>query len=268
LSFAWSSPAASPQANLEDESASSGDASIANAARDRDASEGSLSTPSIERACGKPVQRFGADVEYHTTLESLCAALAATPGLRCPANRRELAESLIDACGPGRDFPLLERRCGYDSFRVFNEHYNSRATWVFDSATGALVGANVYGDEGLPCGDGNYLSGPDWKTCRSPGLSPDLGCELCEGGPGRDESCPPDVVAVLPSTPCGAPVAGPRCACSELASDNGPFDDLPEQGMACGPAGTCQTCGGEGTCFADCVCARDGVFRWKRLCTE
>jgi hypothetical protein len=223
----------------------------------RDATTTEAEAGSRGDLCGAAAQRSGY-VEYTLPLPDLCQMLANDGRVECPANRRSAVESRVD-CGSKRSFPVLYRRCSRDE--LFEPHPSLYyLAWIFDADTGALIAARV-GGNGLACGPGTYLAGPqDFVVCDGANVD----CRLCEGGPERDAQCPADVVAALPGQACETPSVAPGCACQ---TDAGTFKDLPLQGAACGAPTTCPSCQ-SGTCWATCVCALDGVFRWDVQCTE
>ena len=178
------------------------------------------------------------------SLASLCEALQRTGGNPCPVSRAALLAEVPEQCigsgdSPGAD-PLLDRRCGLDEI----------SGWYFDSASGALVGARISDTDGLlPCGSGLYFAG-QWDQSCGAGIS----CSLCLGNPGE---CPADISAEIPTEPCGPWPPEPNpCMC--------PTAGIPTAGTLCDG---CLQCGA-GTCGADCVCMRDGNYRWDSWCTE
>lgn len=190
-----------------------------------------------------------------SSLSSLCDALTAAGLASCPVDRDAYLRSVVqDECQLGGAFPGLTRSCGVD--RVYGWGRDVTLTWLFDAASGELIGANVLDLMGrLPCNAPLYRGGLERAACMVPAVS----CALCVGEP---DACPADIALAIPPRPCSAPVAEqPGCSCPTTES----FFDL--SGEACGGAGQCAYCSA-GTCWADCHCLRNGELRYVVECTE
>jgi hypothetical protein len=197
----------------------------------------------------QPPHPFAGPV-FASDLMSLCEALERTGGEPCPASRAallaEVPQQCIGSSGSDGADPQFYR-CTLDVI----------SGWFFDSTSGALVGARIQDADGvLPCGSGIYFAGQWELNC---GVN---SCSLCQGNP---DECPPDISAEIPTEPCGPPPAVPNlCDCTTVDAS---FVDLPTGGTLCGAVRECLRwqCG---TCWADCVCMRDGSYRWNVECTE
>jgi hypothetical protein len=230
---------------------------------DADASATSLADagPNDGTSC-TPRTPLSGYAEYTLELSQLCAKLAHDGRVGCPWSRRALAQYDVD-CSPERtSFPTLRRHCGTDIFYTYLAGETPLyLTWTFDADSGDLIAATVSGwAEGFPCAPAVYQAGPRFGICDDH----DVWCPLCEGGPERDAQCPRDVVEARPSKACEAPKVAPGCACN---SPDAAAWSLPREGTPCGAPTACPNCQ-NGTCWAECVCAIDGVFRWDRDCTE
>lgn len=214
---------------------------------------GSSAAPSIR--CSAAPDMFRAPQHTARSVEALCQELERAGGIRCPADRDALVREYGATCD-GTRFPGLVRQCGFD-YLGSSRGDDERATWTFDGKTGELIGAKLW-MERFVCGQGSYVAGQQWFYCEGDEV---LDCSLCESGPARDAQCPPEIVAMLPSVPCGAPEPPLACVCEEPE-----LEQLPEEGASCAST-SCARCQ-SGTCWAECVCVRDGLRRWKLGCTE
>jgi hypothetical protein len=219
-----------------------------------DASSSDVSAMRAE-VCADPFQ-VGQTTFYRASLDTLCQALGQRADSRCPKDLAAALAGVAEQCAQYHSFPFFTRGCGYDRLEVYEA--GLWKTWTFDEVSGALVGARFASTE-LGCGPGIHVGGAQRDGC-SGRLER---CELCLGGPARDAQCPAEVVRSLPSRACSAPPStSSACSCR-----NDGLSDLPVEGSLCDGAQGCERCE-LGTCWADCVCMRDGTRRWRHGCTE
>jgi hypothetical protein len=218
------------------------DAASDTATRDAEPRDAEPSTTDAGTCGTRELINQGTTSRFRTTLEQLCAMLERHGTLRCPASRAEYAQSVH--CENGGGFPALRRHCNWDVAPA--------GRWIFERDSGVLLSARV--SASLDCGEGFYHSGDlaEWPRCDG---QIDEECGICEGGSERDARCPADVLSAHPSTSCTA-MPNASCTCGDV---------LPTPGSAC-EAG-CEDCTA-GTCWLSCVCAVDGMYRWKQTCTD
>ncbi len=202
-------------------------------------------------------------LEHVADLESFCAAVASNYR-PCPKDRGDLLSTIPSSCGAepvGSSYPKFWRGCGFDI--ISTPDYGASAEYYFDSATGVLVGAyRSLGSGALGCMDypGFWRVGEQAPDCARAAPF----CDLCL----NEIGCPADIVAKIPTAACTPPADGGShdagaaaetgsCLCDTIAPS--------VSGLACDPNGTCSTCQ-NGTCTADCVCMRDGTFRYRQTC--
>jgi hypothetical protein len=176
---------------------------------------------------------------YTLELADLCAMLAVDGGMGCPPSRSEFVQG-IDCSREG--YFEVVGRCALDTFGSYGDSY------TFDHA-GVLVGADVAGS--FRCGRGIYrTAAPAAVTCEQP----DRRCPICVRGP--ESECPADVLAAFPGNPCVEPTDTECAPCDSTGFD---------PGTPCLPS--CESCAG-GTCWTQCTCHTDGVYRTVLACTE
>lgn len=191
--------------------------------------------------------REGGLQEVSLPLQKLCEMLEKDGRLRCPTSRRELAAR------PGTCPDTLLNRCdGFDSLlsSLPFEH-----GFTFDEA-GKLVAAWVIFDR-FACNAAYYESDDAPAECL---YGDGQACPLCYfASPGREQSCPADVIEVLPNVVCVEPPADTECICQQSPTN------IEISGELC-TSPRCTDC--KNVCGESytCECADDGRWRWKSTC--